>query len=419
MRPSIRAVILSAWLLLALTAPIATPFAAGETPPTPQAQLQDQLQDQLQARLQDQLQTQLQTALDQTLAADPSLPGLIAAVHAPRLGLQWSGAAGRAGRDGDASSLSPEHAFRIASVTKVYVAATTLRLVERQMLDLTAPIAPLLSEHTRALLHSGGYAPERISLAQLLGHTSGLFDYASASAFREAVVANPGRRWTRREQIQLAMTKGQPVGTPGQRYSYSDTGYLLLAEILERRSGQPLPALMARELKLGPASQRRTYFERLEPAPAQERRAAQYMGDLPVQDIDPSADLFGGGGLVSTVDELARFFRALLQGQLFEQPHTLATALLPVAVQTPSADAPRALLLPTLAFGRRQCWGHMGFWGVIALYCPDIDVAVALSFNQAMPSASTLGRTPGQPGLLERLAAIVENALPNAQPKQP
>ena len=69
----------------------------------------------------------VQAILDDTVARDASVPGVIVAVSAPRLELEWAGAAGRVAL-GSAQPLTPKHAFRIASITKVYVAATVMQM---------------------------------------------------------------------------------------------------------------------------------------------------------------------------------------------------------------------------------------------------------------------------------------------------
>ena len=80
------------------------------------------------------------------------------------------------------------------------------------------------------------------------------------------------------------------------------------------------------------------------------------------------------------------FFRALLQGRLFRHRETLASALMTIKLRHDPARRLDSNLLTTVPFGRRTCWGHGGFWGSAAIYCPDIDVAVSLSINQATPA---------------------------------
>ncbi|WP_395671069.1 serine hydrolase domain-containing protein, partial [Phenylobacterium sp.] len=123
------------------------------------------------------------------------------------------------------------------------------------------------------------------------------------------------------------------------------------------------------------------YWETVQAPPPGERRAHQYSGDLDRTDWSPTFDLYGGGGLVSTVRDMVRFVRPLLQGHMFDKPETLAMAL-----QTPpsaNGQLSHAPLLAQVKFGKRMCWSHGGFWGIQMIYCPDIDVAVAVAWNQS------------------------------------
>lgn len=326
---------------------------------------------------------ELQAILDRTVSSDVSVPGVLARVSAPRIGLDWSGASGHLTLHGS-NRLQPDQPFRIASITKVFTAATVFRLIEQRRLGLYDRIAPLLSETTFATLKRGGYDPNEITIQQLLAHTSGLYDHAEDPAYAAAVTAAPSKHWTRLEQIAFAVDHGKPVGRPGERYSYSDTGYVILGEIIERAGRESLARALRDQLDYRRVGLSATYFETQEPTPRSEPALArQYLGTTDVTEIDPSFDLFGGGGLVSTTADLTRFFRALLQGQVFHDGGTLAAALMTVSAQHDTGERLHSNLLTTLPFGRRVCWGHQGFWGSAALYCPDVDVAVALTVNQA------------------------------------
>ena len=329
------------------------------------------------------LQARLQSVLNGAVAADPAIPGVLLAVSDLPAHFSWSGAAGRIRLDRP-QALSPDQPFRIASITKVFVAATVFCLIEKGRIDLFNGIAPLLSSATVTMLTRGGYDPYRITIQELLAHTSGLYDYASDSRFVEQVQQSPQRRWTRAEQIAIAMSNGRPVGKPGERYAYSDTGYLILGEIIERATGQALPAAMRKVLNMDGLGLKSTYFESLEAPPRGILAPAhQYLGAVDTTRFDPSFDLFGGGGLVSTTADLNRFFRALFEGRVFERRATLAAALMTVNAEHDPAEHLHANLMTTWPFGKRVCWGHLGFWGSEAIYCPTAGLVVSFTVNQA------------------------------------
>ena len=114
-------------------------------------------------------------------------------------------------------------------------------------------------------------------MRQLLLHTGGLFDYAESAAYDHINESDPGHQWTRAEQLRFATEHGNPVGKPGTKFNYSDTGYILLGEILERVSGEPLAAAVRNLLHFDRVGLDDTYWETLEPAPVGARpRAHQY-----------------------------------------------------------------------------------------------------------------------------------------------
>src|SRR5262245_4186273 len=324
------------------------------------------------------LPTRLDRALKQFARAHPAFPGVALAVRAP--GLAWSGAAGVADR-ASGRPLARSAGFRIASVTKTFTAAAILRLVEEGKLSLDDPIARHLSAATITVLRRGGYDVDAIRVKQLLQHTSGLYDYAENQAFQAFVVSHPHHRWTRAEQISFAMTHGKPLSPPGAQFHYSDTGYILLGEVLERVTGHGLAAAYRRLLGFNRLGLDQTYLETLEPKPEQAMpRAHQYLGQLDTASFDPSFDLYGGGGLVSTVDDLSLFYRALFTGHVFARPSPLRTML-----GQPATAGVNDLGMGIFAesIGHQVCWHHDGFWGTTVLHCPRLGVTIAITVNQA------------------------------------
>jgi D-alanyl-D-alanine carboxypeptidase len=204
--------------------------------------------------------------------------------------------------------------YRIASVTKPFVATVVLQLAAEGRIALADPVERWLPG-----LVPGG---EAITLRQLLNHTSGLFDYDGDTAWISARIADPGREWLPRELIAVA-TSHQPLFAPGASWSYSNTNYVLLGLVVEAATGRDLGLELRERIvdRLGLAS---TSYPT---GTAIEGRAAHgYVGNgagLPIPAgtlidvtslLSPSA--WGAGQLVSTADDLTRFFAALLKGRL-------------------------------------------------------------------------------------------------------
>jgi D-alanyl-D-alanine carboxypeptidase len=332
----------------------------------------------------------LQSLLDSAVEKVPEIHAVALHVDAPGIDMVWDGAAGLADPS-VGTEMTPQHPVRIASNTKSFVAAAALRLVEEGRLSLDDPISEYLPEDFVELLRGDGYSPEEMTVRHLLTHTSGLFDHSDSEKYTAAITADPMHRWTRAEQLRAAVEWGDRLGAPGEIYSYCDTGYVLLGEIVEQAAARPL-AIAVRELVgFEQLDLRTTWWETLEQRPADVLdRAHQFLGDLDVTDFDPSFDLYGGGGLVSTMPDLARFFRGIFTGAVFADPGTADTMLTTIdgVHPRPYADA---TALPVGSY-RLGVWveevegftvyRHGGFWGTTAVYVPDLDLTIAGTVNQ-------------------------------------
>ncbi|MFH2000675.1 MAG: serine hydrolase domain-containing protein [Planctomycetota bacterium] len=311
-------------------------------------------------------------------------------VDAPALGLSWEGAAGSADPE-KGLPMTPATPVRIASNTKTFVAASILRLMEEGALSLDDPVAAHLPDEYTSALKKDGYDPEAMTVRHLLTHTSGLFDHSSSPKYEEAIFSNPQRRWTPEDQFEAAMEWGDPHGAPGEIFTYCDTGYILLCVILERISGNPLAEAVRDLLRYDLRGLRATWWETLEPQPAGvPERAHQFIGDIDTAGFDPSFDLYGGGGLVSTVGDMARFFRALFEGAFYNEEDTIDTMLTTVEGARALADAGSSSIAPgayRMGIWEEELEGfktyrHSGFFGTCAVYVPDLDLVIACCVNQ-------------------------------------
>jgi D-alanyl-D-alanine carboxypeptidase len=323
---------------------------------------------------------EFQRALATALGEQPVSPGIVAAVDGP--GLHWRGAVGVHDR-ASGSALRASDGYRIASITKTFTAAAILRLAERGKLSLAAPVARYLPAAYRRALRGDGYDPSRITVRMLLQHTSGLVDHSTADSYEQKLFSDPGHRWTPLEQVRVAMSSGDPVARPGRRYSYSDTGYVLLGQIVESIDGRGQAAAYRDLLRFRGLGLRATYFETLEPVPRGARRQAhQYFGGLDTTTVlDASHDLYGGGGLVSTAADINRFVRALFKGGVVGR-RSLA------AMTTPSRPSRKdyfGMGIRRISTPAGACFGHGGFWGSLTFFCPRRDLAISVTVNAASP----------------------------------
>jgi len=312
----------------------------------------------------------LEAVLARFLAENPTVPGIVAQVTCPRLGLDWAGAVGTVARDSD-EPLTPAHTFRIASNTKTYVSAAVLRLTEQGRLGLDDPLAEHLTAHEHEVLVADGYRPGAMTLRQVLSHTSGLDEHSGDPRYGEAILADPQHRWTREEQLQKLVEWCDPVGEPGAQFRYSDTGYVLLGGIVERVTGQELGAAVHALLDYERLGLKATWWEQEESVPpAAGPRAHQYYGEHDTLGWDPSLDLYGGGGLCTDVRDLARFTRLLLNGRVLRCEATLAA-------MTGDGTPAYRLGLMVVDLNGHMAWGHQGFWNTFVFHVPALDLTVA------------------------------------------
>jgi len=278
------------------------------------------------------------------------------------------------------TALTVDTPLRLASNTKTFVAATALRLWETGRLDLDAPIDGLLSAPLTRLLEADGYDTRRITVRQLLSHSAGLYDHAGDPRFIQTSVAQPDRRWTREDLVRLATEYGDPRSAPGTEFRYSDTGYILLGDIIERVTGRDIAAAVRAELGFDRLGLKSTWWEVMEVAPSGAApRARQWLGDVDATDIHASMDLYGGGGLVMSVRDLATFAAALFEGRVFDRPDTLKEMFWKGPHQ--GADQYRMGVF-VKRVGDQEFYWHSGFWGTLVYYAPSSGVAVAGATTQ-------------------------------------
>jgi D-alanyl-D-alanine carboxypeptidase len=129
-----------------------------------------------------------------------------------------------------------------------------------------------------------------------------------------------------------------------------------------------------------------TWWETLEPRPTGvPDRAHQFLGDLDTADFDPSYDLYGGGGIASTVGDLARFYRALFTGGVYADPATAGIMLTTVdGARTLPGARPLGYRMGiwVVEIEGMTTYRHTGFFGTLATYVPELDLIVTATTNQ-------------------------------------
>jgi D-alanyl-D-alanine carboxypeptidase len=312
--------------------------------------------------------------LNASVGAPGDPPGVVALVQIPDG--TWRGAVGTADlQSGRAIDVGDR--FRAGSVTKTLTATVLLQLVAEHQLAL---------EDTVAKRYPGVFAHgNQITLRQLLNHTSGIRN-TRAEEFPpfgkviplirdsrlRAHAAELARRIARGEnavatpQIWIAAAATQPLlFRPGTRFRYSNINYALLGEIIERRTGHTLAQEMQQRI-FDPLHLDHTQLATTPTIQGSHTHGYSIGGPSPI-DVTTAADLrgllgSGFGAIVSTVDDLAHFYNALLNGRLL--PTKLLNEMLaPVPTPLHWTDIPASgygfgQIRLELPCGR--AWGHGG-----------------------------------------------------------
>lgn len=325
---------------------------------------------------------ELANGLQSILNQHPEAIGMLLSVKSTDGAINSTTAVGKSKKGGTA--ISPNQSILIASNTKTYVSAAILRLTELHDLTLASPIELIISDKSASELTSRGYNIKEISVVHLLSHTSGIRDYAASDEYMNMIKGDPKHRWTRDEQINLAMLLGDPLGSPGWGFSYADVNYLLATEIIEHYSQKPFYTAMRELLKYEELGINSTWFYTLEAVPsAAEEVAYQYWTseELDNQLLDPSADLFGGGGIASSTGELAKFTKALFEGKVFDNAETIDLMMTKMPIG--QGDDPNYLLglSESNTLGYKQI-GHGGFWATTCAYFPELKTTVSVAIME-------------------------------------
>lgn len=200
--------------------------------------------------------------------------------------------------------LQADMQLRLGSITKQFTAVAILMLAEQGKLTLQDDVTRLLPDYpTRG---------QRITIAQLLQHTSGLPSYTNMFSF--AMVEDKDKS----VQQVIDFFKDDALDfTPGERWAYSNSGYVLLGAIIEKASGLSYADFIAQNI-FEPLGMRDTAYEGHERS-AKRRVTGYRAGILGGYRAAPEISMalpYAAGAVVSTVDDLARWDAAISAGKL-------------------------------------------------------------------------------------------------------
>jgi D-alanyl-D-alanine carboxypeptidase len=268
--------------------------------------------------------------------------------------------------------------FRGASQMKSFTGVVVLQLVQEGRFRLDDPVDALIPG---VIPHGYGAG---VTVRHLLQHSSGLFDFGDDPRTLAPYFAGDlGHVWTPQALLDLAF-EHPPLFAPGTAYSYSDTGYFLLGYIVEKVTGHSFGAELRRRV-IGPLKLRGTDLPTDTTIGGRHAHGYFLFGDPPA-DLDVTylyPFSWVAGGITTTADDSARFYRALFEGRLLS-PRMMRE--LKTTIEDPDSDLPtRAGLGVQRWTPCGVAWGHSGNAPGYVVYTwisPDTRHETVLMMNE-------------------------------------
>ncbi len=284
----------------------------------------------------------LTKALDAALPGSGS-PGAVLAVKTASCRIVLA-----AGTSTKSSPMSPDDVLRVGSVTKTFVSAAVLRLVNMGKLALDDTLDAWSPEFPNA---------SAITVTELLNHTSGAFDYTQDSTWQSTIQTHPGTVWTPQQLVSIAAGH-PPAFAPGASWGYSNTDYILLGIILEKVTGKNAGQVL-HEQAIDLAGLEWTSFPGYEPIRGALAHGYATTGADVSTLYDPSY-AWTAGAVVASAGDLADWAVALYGGSILPAA-SLSLMLTPVPTGTAGEEYGLGVFIlePSIT-GGGVAWGHPG-----------------------------------------------------------
>ncbi len=305
------------------------------------------------------------------------------------------------------STVESEHAITIknpfytASITKMLTATAVGILKDQKKLNFEDKIAQYLPKSLIEKLHvlDGKDYSKDITIAHLLQHTSGLPDYFTDKTLDGSpniinqLLMDTDKSWSPEEMIRFSKEKMKPHFVPWDGYQYTDTEYVLLALLVEKVSGLSLDEFFKQHI-FQPLGMESSYIN-LKSSPLNNElpMAEFYVGDTELSTLKSLSADWGGGGLVSTTQDLITFLEAYNSNKLVKRK--TRHAMQQWVNETLGMEygyGIRKVSFKTLFEDdtNLEVIGHTGSTASFLWYCPQLDTYIAGTLNQLEASKSTM-----------------------------
>ncbi len=214
--------------------------------------------------------------------------------------------------------------FHVASIGKTFTATLIGILADRGALAYSSPISNFLPEEilNGLFVFNGVDYQKDVTVEHLLRHTSGIADYyvdavSDGSLMETLIVEDKNHLWTPLELIAFTRDKQNAFSAPGKHIHYTDTGYTLLGLIIEKITGKPFHENLSDEIftPLGMDDSYLVLYSEPKNQPKKLLSKIWFKG-TEVSTFNSLSVSWADGGIVSTPDDLLKFYKALREGRL-------------------------------------------------------------------------------------------------------
>lgn len=317
----------------------------------------------------------------------------------PKKDIKYKAAFGQMNTFG--SKVHHNDCFRTGSITKTFTATIIMQLMEEGVLSLGDLFLDSLNQNTskflkELLLFEGINYSNEITIKNLLQHRSGIRDYfTDDDRFFEHVMKFPSQNWkweTIMDKYFEYKLNEKGLFPPNKGFSYSDTNYLLLAVLIEELTNMPFHEVLEKRI-LDPLSLNETYLEFYQEAKGSTPIVFPFYGSKDLKSINSSFD-WGGGGLISSVNDLDIFIRSLLSGQLFNRDETLKLMMNFDDENSINSTSKKERNIYGIGIQQKKIGdynfiGHNSAYGGVMFYDLNSDFSIIFSINQASSAHKT------------------------------
>jgi D-alanyl-D-alanine carboxypeptidase len=288
--------------------------------------------------------------------------------------------------------------FRIASITKSFVATVVLRLDAQHRLSLRDKLSKYVS---------GIPNGNRITVAELLNMTSGIYDYVTEPALLRAYNTNPLLPFSLKDLVTI-IKRHKPLFAPGAHAVYDNSNYYLLGVIAAKAAHEPLQRLIKTQI-LDPLRMTHTSYPTTTSLPKPFSHGYISQTNFPPRDVTASNPAFAGGAgaMISTLGDLKIWAKALAMGTLLPPALRRVQRQTRVLSKSPKVTLSYGMGL-TVVNGLLGHDGAINGYGAAMFYLPSAKATIILLANN---------NDAGNPAPLIPAIAIADYLFPKQFPR--